>query len=191
MTHCESEAESGLKGTALIQVQRQTIADYREAIKELRRDPERGFEKLVEIGAVHESAWADRASTVARTWAESQALGRDTLVVCATHDEINRVTDAIRTLRKEAGDLAEGVQVTRDVAVNWTTAQKGDMRNFQVGHRLVFHRAVKGTAKNETLDVVRLNALSVVAHNRLGRERILTANGRSPDVYERRTQGLP
>jgi hypothetical protein len=110
------------------------------------------------------------------------------LVVCATHDEINRVTDAIRTLRKEAGDLAEGVQVTRDVAVNWTTAQKGDMRNFQVGHRLVFHRAVKGTAKNETLDVVQLNAQSVVARNRLGRERILTAKqAKSFDVYERRT----
>ncbi len=182
------EAESRLKGTALMQVQRQTIADYREAIKELRRDPERGFEKLVEIGAVHEIAWADRAATVARTWAKSQAQGRDTLVVCATHDEINRVTDAIRSLRKEAGDLVEGVQVARDVSLNWTTAQKSDMRNFQVGHRLVFHRAVKGTAKNETLDVVQLNAQSVVARNRLGRERILTAKqAKSFDVFERRT----
>jgi conjugative relaxase-like TrwC/TraI family protein len=182
------EAESRLKGTALIQVQRQTIADYREAIKELRRDPKRGFEKLVEIGAVHEIAWADRAATVARTWAESQAQGRDTLVVCATHDEINRVTDAIRSLRKEAGELAKGVQVARDVSLNWTTAQKSDMRNFQVGHRLVFHRTVKGIAKNETLDVVQLNAQSVVARNRLGRERILTAKqAKSFDVYERRT----
>ena len=176
------EAESRLKGIALIQVQRQTIADYREAIKELRRDPERGFEKMVEIGAVHEIAWADRASTVARTWAESQAQGRETLVVCATHDEINRVTDAIRSLRKEAGDLVEGVQVARDVALNWTTAQKSDTRNFQVGHRLVFHRAVKGIAKNETLDVVRLDAQSVVARNRLGRERILTAKQANPST---------
>ncbi len=182
------EAESRLKGTALMQVQRQTIADYREAIKELRRNPERGFEKLVEIGAVHEIAWADRAATVARTWAKSQAQGRDTLVVCATHDEINRVTGAIRSLRKEVGDLVEGVQVARDVSLNWTTAQKSDMRNFQVGHRLVFHRAVKGIAKNETLDVARLNAQSVVARNRLGRERILTAKqAKSFDVYERRT----
>ena len=180
------ERESRLKDAALIQVQRQTIADYREAIKELRRDPERGFEKLVEIGAVHEIAWADRASTVARTWAESKAQGRDTLVVCATHDEINRVTDAIRSLRKEAGDLAEGVQVARDVALNWTTAQKSDTRNFQVGHRLIFHRAVKGTAKNETLDVVQLDAQRVVARTRLGRERILTAKqAKSFDVYKR------
>ena len=129
------ETESRLKGTALMQVQRQTIADYRE---ELRREPKRGFEKLVEIGAVHEMAWADRASTVARTWAESRTQGRDTLVVCATHDEINRVTDAIRSLRKQAGELAKGVQVARDVPLNWTTTQKSDMRNFQVGHRLVF-----------------------------------------------------
>jgi hypothetical protein len=60
------ENESRLKSTALVQVQRQTVIDYREAIKELRRDPERGFEKLVGIGAVREVEWTQRAASVAR-----------------------------------------------------------------------------------------------------------------------------
>lgn len=180
------ENESRLKSTALIQVQRQTITDYREAIKELRRDPERGFEKLVDIGAVREVEWTRRAADVARSYADSQTQGRSTLVVCATHDEIDRVTDAIRSLRRDAGDLAGGVQVARDAALNWTTTQKTDPRNFRVGHRLGFHRAVKGIAKNEVLDVVRVEKQRVVARNSRGKERIVTSkHAKSFGVYER------
>ena len=48
------EKESRLTSIALTQVQRQTQLDYRDAIQELRRDPERGFEKLDAMGAVRE-----------------------------------------------------------------------------------------------------------------------------------------
>jgi len=181
------ENESRLKSTALIQVQRQTATDYRDAIEELRRDPERGFEKLVYIGAVREVDWTHRAASVARLYAESRAHGQRTLVVCATHDEIDRVTDAIRALSREARDLAGGVQIARDVALNWTAAQKADPRNFRVGQRLGFHRAIKGIARNEILDVVRVEAQRVVARNSRGKERILTGKqAKSFDVYERR-----
>ncbi|HEX9221587.1 MAG TPA: MobF family relaxase, partial [Gemmatimonadaceae bacterium] len=81
------ENESRLKSTVLTQVQRQTVKEYREAIKELRRNPERGFEKLDAIGAVREVAWLDRAQAVARAFVEADLPGRNTLVVCATHDE--------------------------------------------------------------------------------------------------------
>jgi conjugative relaxase-like TrwC/TraI family protein len=40
------EKESRLKSVGLTQVQRQTVKDYRDAIEELRRDPERGFESM-------------------------------------------------------------------------------------------------------------------------------------------------
>jgi len=50
-----------------------------------------------------------------------------------------------------------------------------------------FHRAVKGIAKNETLEVVRVEARGVVARNDRGEERTLTAKqAKSFDVYERR-----
>jgi ATP-dependent exoDNAse (exonuclease V) alpha subunit len=54
------EKESRLKSAALTQVQRQTVSSYREAIQELRRNPERGFEKLDEIGAIREVPFLDR-----------------------------------------------------------------------------------------------------------------------------------
>src|SRR5437667_3967483 len=96
------ENESRLKSAVLTQVQRQTVKDYRDAIKELRRNPALGFEKLDAIGAVREVAWLDRAQAVARAFVDAELQGRNTLVVCATHDEIDRVTEAIRSSRKPA-----------------------------------------------------------------------------------------
>jgi len=45
------QKESRLKTVALTQVQRQTRKDYRDAMEELRRNPERGFAKLDAMGA--------------------------------------------------------------------------------------------------------------------------------------------
>ena len=59
-------------------------------------------------------------------------------MVCATHDEIDRVTEAIRLSRKHHGKLGEGVQIGKDVSLNWTTAQKCDMRNYRPGHSWSF-----------------------------------------------------
>ena len=50
------EKESRLKTVTLTQVQRQTRKDYRAAMEELRRNPERGFAKLDAMGAVREVA---------------------------------------------------------------------------------------------------------------------------------------
>jgi ATP-dependent exoDNAse (exonuclease V) alpha subunit len=122
------ENESRLKSTALTEVQRQIVTDHRGAIQELRRDPERGFEKLDQIAAVREVGWADRAQAVAQAYAESQSPGRKALVVCGTHDEIDRVTEAIRFNCKQTG--GPSVQVARDVSLNWTTAQKSDVRKL-------------------------------------------------------------
>ena len=128
------EAESRMKTTTLREVQRQTGYGYRSAIEELRRDPENGFQRLEEIGAVHEVPWNDRAAVVAKAWEDAHASPScSVLVVCATHDEIARVTEAVREVRTRAGQLGEARQVTRDVPLGWTAAQKGDRRNFRPG----------------------------------------------------------
>src|SRR5207247_4794623 len=168
--------ESRLKSASVTQVQRQTEKDYREAIQELRNNPERGFEKLDAIGAVHEVAWLDRARAVARAFADAELEGRNTIVVCATHEEIDRVTEAIRSLRKQAGSLGRSVQIERDVSLNWTTAQKSDPRNFRPGQLLVFHRAVKGIAKNETAEVIRVEDERMIVRSERGELRGMNAN---------------
>lgn len=179
------ENESKLKTFALTQVQRQTRKDYRDAIQDLRRQPERGFAKLDAIGAVREVSFAGRAQAVADAFAVHP--GSTSLVVCATHDEIDRVTDAIRDHLKKAGEIGQGTALKRHISLGWTTAQKSDSRNFRPGQILEFHRAVKGIAKYESVEVVRADSHGVVVRTAAGVERRLTGKqAKSFDVMEAR-----
>jgi hypothetical protein len=166
------EKESRLKTVALAQVQRQTRKDYRDAVEELRRHPERGFAKLDAMGAVREVAVSERAVAVANAY--DAAAGKSRLVVCATHDEIDRVTNAIRERRKTRGEVCEGVALTRHVSLNWTAAQKTDFRNYRAGQILGFHKAVKSIARNDTVEIVRVASSSLVVRCADGTERAIS-----------------
>jgi hypothetical protein len=167
---------------------------YRDAIQELRRDPERGFEKLEQIGAVHEVPWPDRAQEVQRAYSEAQsqvnAKGepRSVLVVAATHEEIGHITDAIRAERTRTGELGQSTHQQHHIPLNWTGAEKSDVRNYAEGQVLEFHWAVKGVARHESLEVVGVENGKVVARNARGQEREFAAkHAKSFEVYERRT----
>jgi ATP-dependent exoDNAse (exonuclease V) alpha subunit len=180
------EKESQLKSIELIQVQRQRVKEYREAIKELRRDPTAGFERFDAIGAIREVPWLDRANAVAEAFAEAELIRRKALVVCATHEEIDRVTEAIRSRRKRTGQLGSSVEIGRNISLNWTTAQKSEMRNFRPGQLLVFHRAVKGIGKNETVDVKQVEKKQIIVRTPQGKLRALNAKqAKSFDVCEK------
>ncbi len=188
------EKESQLKSVSLTQVQRQTSAEYREAIQELRRNPERGFDKLDEMGAIRQVPWLDRARTVAEAWREAVFQSRDAqrqptvLVVCPTHEEIGLVTNAIRTERKRAGELGPSILSERLVPRNYTTAQKRSLRALREGQVLVFHRSATGIAKNDTLEVSRVEKDRIIARNTAGTERELTGKQAGCfEVFERRS----
>ena len=181
------ENESRLKSSALTQVQRQTDPDYREAIQELRRNPESGFEKLDRIGAIREVAWADRAQAVAQAYAESQepqCPGR------LRHPRRNRSRDRgdPRRSANKPATLAKCVQVARDVSLNWTTAQKSDTRNFRawptvgVPSRREGHRQERNAGGGPSRSGQASSPAMIV-----GEERTVTAKqAKSFDVYERR-----
>ena len=76
----------------------------------------------------------------------------------------------------------------RQVPLNWTVAQKGEVSNFRPGQILGFHRAIKGIARHETLEVIRVEGEGVIARNASGGEHTLTAkHAKSFDVLEQRT----
>ncbi len=182
------EKESRLKSVELVHVQRQTARECREAIKELRRDPANGFEKLDAMGAVREVPWLDRSEALARAFAEAEAKERNVLVVCPTHEEIDRVTERIRTNRKLRGQIGNSIEIGRDETLNWTTAQKSDLRNYRPGQVLVFHQAVKGIAKDNALEVIRIDGNRIMARLPNGGLKSITPeDARSFDVCKRRS----
>jgi conjugative relaxase-like TrwC/TraI family protein len=182
------ETESQLKSVRLGQVQRQKVNVYREAIQVLRNDPSAGFEKLEAMGAVREVSWTERTQAVAAAYADGLSTGHNALVVCPTHDEIERVTDAIRSNRKGAGELAGGVPLTRHVLLNWTAAQKQNMRNYRPGQLLGFHKKVKGIEKNETVEVITVEDKRLRIRNARGENFILTGKqAKAFDVLEQQS----
>ena len=110
-----------------------------EAIDKLRSDLHRAFTRIEEMGAIREVLPRESAKTVAQAYAEAWSPRdgpdhqRSVLAVCATHEEIGRVTKAIREDRRLAGQLGHREMVTRHVPLNWTEAQRRDPRNYEAG----------------------------------------------------------
>ena len=183
------ERESQMKSVALTGVQRQTHAQYRDAIQTLRQAPEQGFEKLERLGAVHEVPFVERARAVADLYREMTAHpSRRVLVVAPTHEEIGRVTRAIRNDLSDRGHLGQSVTIDRYVSLQWTEAQKRDLANYREGQVLVVRRAARGMEKHESLTVSRVDSGTVIARNARGEERGFTpAQTRSFSVHERQS----
>jgi conjugative relaxase-like TrwC/TraI family protein len=181
------ERESNLKSVSLLQVQRQTNAAYKAAVESLRSHPAEGFSKLESMGAVREVDWRIRAQEVSKAYREAAAVpnvkgqARSVLVVAATHDEIKSVTHAIRADRKRAGELTQGERFTQHMPLNWTEAQKRQNKNYQSGQLLEFHKAVKGVAKNEALEVVRADKSGITA--RKANSEVIQITGKQAKAY--------
>jgi ATP-dependent exoDNAse (exonuclease V) alpha subunit len=182
------ERESQLKSVSLTGIQRQTNAQYRDAIQTLRDSPERGFEKLEEMGAVREVRAADRPRAVADLFREmTTGPARKILVIAPTHAEIDRVTQAIRADRSERGLLTQSVTMERLIPLQWTEAQKRDLSNYREGQTLVIHRSARGMEKHEALTVHRVEPDHLVARNARGEERTFAAGQtRNFSVHEAR-----
>jgi hypothetical protein len=68
------ERESKLRSVSLSQVQRQTLAEYREAVEDLRRSPAAGFSKFEQMGAIREVDWKLRAGPGKTTNEQREAI---------------------------------------------------------------------------------------------------------------------
>jgi ATP-dependent exoDNAse (exonuclease V) alpha subunit len=180
------EQESRMKSVSLTAVQRQTQAQYRDAIQTLRQSPEQGLEKLEQLGAVREVPCMERAQAVASAYrALTSDSGRTVLVVAGTHDEISKITDAIREDMKQHGELDRGIVSERYVPLQWTEAQKKDSVNYKSGQVLLFHRSSRGIEKHEALTVERIEKSGIVARDKNGMERTVSpSQARSFSVHE-------
>jgi ATP-dependent exoDNAse (exonuclease V) alpha subunit len=180
------EQESQMKSVSLTAVQRQTQTQYRDAVQTLRHSPELGFEKLEQLGAIRDVPYLERAQAVASAYrALTSNSGRTVLVVAGTHDEIGKITDAIREDMKQRGELDRGLVAERYVPLQWTEAQKKDLVNYKSGQVLLFHRSSHGVEKHEALTVERTDKLGIVARDQHGMERTVSpSQARSFSVHE-------
>ena len=175
------ERESNLQTVSLREVRRQLNAGYREAVETLRVKPAEGYERLEKMGVIREVDWRLVGKEVSRAYREAAAVPnvkgeeRSVLVVARTHDQIKSITYAIRADRKAAGEIGEGKMFERHTALDWTEAQKKQMKRYQPGQVLTFHKAVKGVSRNESLEVISAGKDGIRARKANGQDITLTS----------------
>jgi conjugative relaxase-like TrwC/TraI family protein len=189
------ERESKLKSVSLLEVQRQTNAEYKAAVETLRHNPAEGFRQLEAMGAIREVEWRLRAQEVSKAYREAAAVpnakgqARSVLVVAATHDEIKSITYAIRAERQRSGELEKGETFPQHRPLHWTAAQKKECQNYRPGMVLEFHKAVKDVAKNEALEVISAERGAITARKGSGESvRLSARQAKAFAVFER--QGI-
>jgi conjugative relaxase-like TrwC/TraI family protein len=182
------ERESRMTSVSLTGNQRQSNRDYREAIETFRRLPDQGFAKLQDLGAVREVPDVDRAQEVADVYREMTAEpGRRVLVVAPTHEEIGRITKAIREDLKRRSVLGAAETLHVHIPLRWTEAQKRDLSNYQPEQVLLFHRSSHGVEKREALTVTGISGSGINVTNERGEEKLVSlTQARSFSVHERR-----
>jgi ATP-dependent exoDNAse (exonuclease V) alpha subunit len=174
------QQESKLKNATLREVRRQIDPEYRAASTALWKNREKGFEMLEAMGAVKEVDFFDRPQATVNAFMDAkkqlniQGKERTVLVVCPTHHDIDRYSSAIREQLKTEGKLGPGRSVNRLENLNWTTAQRKDVKAYEPGQVLVFHKAVKNVRRNEQLTVMRTEESKIITKNNKGKEISLT-----------------
>ena len=139
------------------------------------------------MGAVREVPYIERAQAVAEVYRELTAgQHRKVLVVAPTHEEIGRVTQAIREDLKQRSVLGDGETLHRHIPLQWTEAQKKDISNYQPDQVLVFHRASHGIERHEAVTVTNVSGSSIQTLNERGEEKSVSlTQARSFSVHER------
>jgi conjugative relaxase-like TrwC/TraI family protein len=189
------QKESKLKTAKITEVHRQhekaMDGKYRPAVETLWNDRTKGFEQIEKMGAIKQVDFLDRPKeTVAAFLKAKEKVGKDktVLVISPTHAEIDNYNEALRDHLKAAGELRGGVKVDRHEALNWTEAQRKDVRRYKPGQVLLFHNPVKQAKKNEAVTVLRTENGKVIGQKADGTEVALTGKqAKSFGVFAKRS----
>ena len=196
------ETLGGVPVAAVTDVRRQTGV-YKQAVEALadgRSDDEFGLlESQVSIQEIADDA--ERDARIAGDYAAAKARGESVLVVSPTHAEADRVTEAIRSQLREAGQLGAEREFGQLVPRHLSEAQRGDALNYAPGDVVQFVRGQPGHAAGSRLtvhdhqpvpldhpdrfQVYRTDTVSIAA----GEQLRITANGWTRDRQHRLDNG--
>jgi conjugative relaxase-like TrwC/TraI family protein len=183
------EKRSALRVTGVKTIRRQINREYRQAIAELADGQGlKALARLERLGAVEEIDGLQRYQRLAEEYLASIKAGKSALVVSPTWREIEQVTAAIRDGLKKQGTLARQEKIVEIFRrLNWTRAQKRDLRNFRPGLVLSFFRQTAQFAAGDTAEVMAVRGDAVVVAGPHRKETIITKKQAGCfDVLEKR-----
>lgn len=154
----------------LTQIRRQRDPEYRQAVTLLARGDAKGaFDQFNRLGAVREldaeGLWATAASDYVRT----VRAGKSCLAISPVWSEIHRFTAAVREQLKLTGLVArEERSIVTIHPLKWTREERRQVRNYQPGDVLTFHRTEGIFEKHEALTVVQREGRELLTQDAAG-----------------------
>jgi conjugative relaxase-like TrwC/TraI family protein len=150
------ENHSGFQSGQLTRIRRQRKAEYRKAVElAAQKRTAEAFTQLERMGVVVELPDNQLHDSAAQCYLKALKQSQSALLVAPTWNEIEAVTDKVRTALKTSGRLA-GDEKEFQVfdSLSWTEAQKRDTRQYRPGMVIQFHRRKAGFDKGEMAAVV-------------------------------------
>src|ERR1700756_1841051 len=102
------------------------------------------------MGAIVEASGEERRAMLVNDYLDTAGDGETALVIAPTHAEGMDITSDIREGlqgRSRLGGHELGFVARRNT--HWTTAQKGDSRNYRAGQVVKFHKGVAGARRSK------------------------------------------
>ena len=184
------ERHSDFKSGQLTTIRRQRKAEYRKAVEmAAQKRTAEAFAQLERMGAVVESSGDNLHDKAAKSYLQALTQNKSALLVAPTWNEIEAVTEKVRTALKASGRLAGDEREFHVFdSLSWTQAQKRDARQFRPGMAIQFHRRHRGFGNGESVTVVAVEKDSLRVRGSGGAERLLPLGASSAcfDVGERR-----
>jgi len=152
-------------------IHRQIDRAYRKAVRFLAmRKPYQAFQQFRDIGAVREIKDQTRLfQRAAEDYVKTLQEGKSCLAISPVWSEIHQFTDAVRKQLREVHLLPpEEHTVKTFSSYQWTTAERKDVRNYQAGDVLAFHRKTAVFEKGEVLRCVGKQERQVVVERANG-----------------------
>lgn len=147
------EQEAGIKPAVVTQNQRQESVEYRNIVDLIANGQlEAAVERADQCGIIRELDDHNRNSVIAHDYVSSLESGESVLVICPTHAEGARVSQAIRHELKDQNLLdQEDRSLLGLIPLHLTEAERQDANAYAAGDVVVFHQNAKGYRKGERI----------------------------------------
>lgn len=152
-------------------IHRQVDPAYRIAVRYLAtKKPYQAFQQFCSIGAVREiKDQKELFQRAAEDYVKTLHKGKSCLAISPVWSEIHQFTDAVRVQLREAKLLPSEQHTVKTFSSHqWTKAERKDVRNYQAGDVLAFHRKTAVFEKGEVLRCIGKQERQVVVERANG-----------------------
>jgi conjugative relaxase-like TrwC/TraI family protein len=145
------EQEAGVRLARLTEIRRQKMPQYKAAVEAISRGTgkaaQKGFDAFDKMGWILESSGEERHDRLVKDYLQAREEGASALIIAPTHSEGDRLTNELRGIFKDRGEIGKEREFKVRRSTGWTEAQKADIRNYEPGMIVDFNEAIAGMRK--------------------------------------------